>query len=250
MTRLLVSLAFAAYLFDPCEPTAVVYPLARGLWFLCALVLLPLLGSTVEAQRAYLLELGAGVHRQSFDEATGVKRVRQAGPSRALASPLSRSSSKGRSGKPEAPTPERTRRQHQHPDNHRLGAVQHSHRPERVGAPEAGWRLESTVDAASRGLISAAAAPSWPGAGLRMGITPDLLARGDLTLTRNDSNSLTCPSPTSGLAWASATCWEARRSPTATATASSRTRTAAPTLRPAPRWTGQVARATATPTAC
>ena len=50
------------------------HPLARGLRLLCALFLLSLLGSTVEAQqRRYLLELGAGVHRQSYDDSTFVK---------------------------------------------------------------------------------------------------------------------------------------------------------------------------------
>ena len=80
-------------------------------------------------------------------------------------------------------------------------------------------------DAASRGLISGSSGTLMAGAGLRMGITPDLFARGDLTLTRNSSDTSDVSFTNFGVSLGSATCWEARPSPTATATASSRTRT-------------------------
>ena len=219
-------LAFAAYLFDPCEPTAVVQPLTRGLWLLCALVLLPCSGRPVEAQqRRYLLELGAGVHASPSMKRPGSKAGSAGSAELGLWLPahfsvevegsfVSSDAHRRTSGYDG---------EYQHPRHHRLGAVQHSHRQERVGAPEAGWRLDELRRRhQSRPDLREQRHPHGRG-GPQDGHHADLFARGDLTLTRNSSDTSDVSFTNVGVSLGLSYMLGARPSPTATATASSRT---------------------------
>jgi OOP family OmpA-OmpF porin len=168
------------------------HPLTRGLWLLCALVLLPLLGSTVEAQqRRYLLELGAGLHRQSFDEATGVEsgfgglgRVGLWLPAHfSVEVEGSFVSSDATDARGDTTASISTRMI--------TGSVLYNILIARNAWAhlKLGGGSTDYGDATSRGLISGSSGTLMAGAGLRMGITPDLFARGDLTLTRNSSDT-------------------------------------------------------------
>jgi outer membrane protein OmpA-like peptidoglycan-associated protein len=170
------------------------HPLARGLRLLCALFLLALLGPTVEAQqRRYLLELGAGVHRQSFDEATGVEsafgglgRVGLWLPynfSVELEGTFVGSEALDIRANPDTVGSISTRMI--------TGSVLYNILIARNAWAHLRLGGGSTDygDSTSGGLIRGASAALLAGAGLRMGITPDLLARGDLTLSRNRSDS-------------------------------------------------------------
>jgi outer membrane protein OmpA-like peptidoglycan-associated protein len=170
------------------------HPLARGLRFLCALFLLSWLGSTVEAQeRRYLLELGAAVHRQSYDDLSNVKsaigglgRVGLWLPynfSVELEGVFVGTEATDIKANPDTTADISTRII--------TGSVLYN-----ILIARNAWahlRLGGgTIDfgnSASTGLVSGNAGLALAGAGLRMGITPDLLARGDLTLTRNGSRS-------------------------------------------------------------
>ncbi|HTG50877.1 MAG TPA: OmpA family protein [Gemmatimonadales bacterium] len=168
------------------------HPLTRGLWLLCALVLLPLLGSTVEAQqRRYLLELGAGVHRQSFDEATGVESGFGGLGRVGLWLPAHFSVEVEGSFVGSDATDARADTTASISTRVITGSVLYNILIARNAWAhlKLGGGSTNYGDAASRGLISGSSGTLMAGAGLRMGITPDLFARGDLTLTRNSSDT-------------------------------------------------------------
>jgi outer membrane protein OmpA-like peptidoglycan-associated protein len=173
------------------------HPLARGVRLFCALALLTALGSTVEAQeRRYLLELGAGVHRQSFDEATGfesaiggVGRVGFWLPKNfsvelegVFVGSEANDISQG-AGDSVASRPVRIF----------SGSVLYNILIARNAWAhlKLGGGTTDHGDSTSSGLLSGRSGTILAGAGLRMGITPDLLARGDLTVSRNGGTTAT-----------------------------------------------------------
>jgi outer membrane protein OmpA-like peptidoglycan-associated protein len=171
------------------------HPLARGLRLFCALALLSLFGARVEAQeRRYLLELGAGLHRQSFDEATnfesaigGFGRVGLWLPrnfSVELEGVFVGSEAVDISQGADSAIVSR-------PVRIISGSVLYNiliarnawaHLKLGGGATDHG-------DSTSSGLLSGRTGTILAGAGLRMGITSDLMARGDLTVSRNSGTT-------------------------------------------------------------
>jgi outer membrane protein OmpA-like peptidoglycan-associated protein len=165
-------------------------PLPRGLQFLCALALLSLLVSTAEAQqRRHLLELGAGGLYQSYGEASGLKSgvggVGRVGLWLPYNFSVELEAAFGR-GEGLANT---------NPDtavgvsprtitgsvlyNILLGQSAWAHLRLGGGSTEFGDNPIGVLSGTSPAVVG--------GAGLRVNIMPDLLARGDFTLTGNRS---------------------------------------------------------------
>lgn len=169
------------------------HPLARGLRLFCALFLLAFVGSRVEAQqeRRYLLELGAGVHRQSYDDSTeiesaigGLGRVGLWLPynfSVELEGVFVGSEALDISEDTVASV---STRMITGSVLYNILIARNAWAHLRVGGGSTDFG-----DAVSKGLISGSSGTVLAGVGLRMGITPDLLGRGDLTLTRNSSRT-------------------------------------------------------------
>jgi outer membrane protein OmpA-like peptidoglycan-associated protein len=169
-------------------------PLAGGLRLLCALLLLPFLGSRLEAQeRRYLLELGAGGQFQSFGETTEVKSSLGGFGRVGLWLPYNFSVELegvfvGAEATDISATPDTTA------DlsirmitgsvlyNILLGGNNWAHLKVGGGSTDYG-------DFQSRGLIANSSGTILAGAGVRVGLTSDALVRGDLTLARNRSDS-------------------------------------------------------------
>jgi outer membrane protein OmpA-like peptidoglycan-associated protein len=171
------------------------HPLARGLWFQCALLLLLLPGKTVEAQeRRYLLELGAGVQRQFFDDATRLESAFGGFGRVGLWLPYNFSLElEGVFVGSEAPDISVNAEDSIASINTRTitGSVLYNILLSRNAWAhlKVGGGSTDYGDAASGGLISGKSGTLLAGGGVRIGITPDLLARGDLTLSRNRSDS-------------------------------------------------------------
>ena len=156
------------------------HPLARGLRSLCALLLLTLIGSAVEAQqqRRYLLELGAGVHRQSYDDSTGVEGAFGGVGRVGLWLPYNFSVElEGVFVGSEAEdvfadtTASVSTRMITGSVLYNILIARNAWAHLRVGGGTTDYG-----DATSRGLISGSSGTLVAGAGLRLGITPDLLA--------------------------------------------------------------------------
>jgi outer membrane protein OmpA-like peptidoglycan-associated protein len=171
------------------------HPLARGLRFLCALFLLPLLGRTVEAQqqRRYLLELGAGGHYLSYSETaelgSGFGPVGRIGlwlPYRFSAeveAAFAGSEAVDRSLEPDD-TVNRTTRTIAVSVLYNIPIGQKAWAHLRLGGGSTDYG-----DYPTNRIIKNKSDVLMGGAGLRIGITPVLLARGDLTLGRNSDTS-------------------------------------------------------------
>src|SRR5262245_45216834 len=173
------------------------HPLARGLRLLCPLILLPCLGAKVEAQqdRRYLLELGAGIHRQSFDEATGfesaiggVGRIGLWLPknfSLELEGVVVGSEAVDISQGADSAIVSRPVRIISGSLLYNILVARNAwaHLKLGGGATDHG---DSTI---SGGVLAGRSGTILAGAGLRMGITSDLLARGDLTVSRNSGTT-------------------------------------------------------------
>jgi outer membrane protein OmpA-like peptidoglycan-associated protein len=159
------------------------------------LFLLPLLGRTVEAQqqRRYLLEVGAGVIQQSYDDATGVKsaigglgRVGLWLPynfSVELEGVFVGSEATDISANPDT-TASRSPRMITGSVLYNIPIAGNAWAHLKVGGGSTDYG-----DSVSRGLVSGKSGTALAGAGLRVGIIPDLLARGDLTVSRNRSEA-------------------------------------------------------------
>jgi outer membrane protein OmpA-like peptidoglycan-associated protein len=169
------------------------HPLARGLWLLCAFVLLPLLGSTVEAQqqRRYLLELGAGLHQQSYDDSTGVKSALGGLGRVGLWLPYNFSVElEGVFVGSEATdvtvdtTASISTRMITGSVLYNIPITRNAWAHLKVGGGTTDYG-----DSLSRGLVSGSSGTILAGAGLRMGITSELFARGDLMVSRNKSRA-------------------------------------------------------------
>ena len=167
-------------------------PLAGGLRLLCALVLLPLLGPTVEAQqRRYLLELGAGGHYQSYGELSGLESgfggVGRLGVwlpySFSLEVEASFAGSEALDGTRDS-TVNRTTRTITGSVlyNILLGQNAWAHLRLGGGSTEYGEYPDNRV-------IRNTSKTILGGAGLRIGITPDALIRSDLTMTRHSGEN-------------------------------------------------------------
>jgi outer membrane protein OmpA-like peptidoglycan-associated protein len=169
-------------------------PLAKGLRLLCASLLLPLFGARAEAQqRRYLLELGAGGVYESFGEVTslesgfgGLGRV-------GLWLPYNFSveleglfvSSEATDTQPDpnvtvGVSPRTITGSLLY--NILLGQNSWAHLRVGGGSTEFG-------DRPNKRIIGGTARAILGGAGVRIGITPDLLMRGDLAVIRNSGDS-------------------------------------------------------------
>jgi outer membrane protein OmpA-like peptidoglycan-associated protein len=168
-------------------------PLARGLRLLCALVLFPLLASTVEAQqRRYLLELGAGGIYQSYGEVSllesgfgGLGRV-------GLWLPYNFSveiegsfvGTEGLDARTDTIVEMGTRTiTGSVLYNILLGQKAWAHL--RAGGGSTEYDAPCVSGGAAQTYLCGSANVLLGGAGLRIGVTPNALIRGDLTLTRN-----------------------------------------------------------------
>ena len=190
MTGLLVSPDLAAYLFDPCEPTDTT-PAASpgGFGSLCALALLLSTGSALEAQqRRFLVELGAGGLYQSFDEVTdlgsafgGVGRIGVWLPYHfslegegAIAPANTQAADIGVSVRSLDASLLY---------NIPVGQKSWAHLRVGGGSTKYGDRLP----AQRAPIICGSSGALMAGAGVRVGVTPELFIRGDAVLSRNRS---------------------------------------------------------------
>jgi OmpA-OmpF porin, OOP family len=169
-------------------------PLARGLRFLCALFLLSWLGSTVEAQeRRYLLELGAGLHRQSFDEGTGLESAIGGLGRVGLWLPYNFSVEvEGSFASADAQDAQVNVDTAATISTRMItGSVLYNILLARNAWAhlKVGGGVTDLGDFKSTGLIHGKSQTFTAGTGLRIGITSDLLARGDLTLSRIRSDT-------------------------------------------------------------
>jgi outer membrane protein OmpA-like peptidoglycan-associated protein len=169
-------------------------PPAKGLRLLCALVLLPVFGSTVDAQqRRYLVELGAGGLFQSFGEAAQLEST-FGGLGRAglwLPYNFSVEVEAAFAGADavvdeEDPALSVGTRTITGSVLYNILLAQNAWAHLRVGGGSTKYDFEPcTPQTAVQPAICATAAVVMAGVGLRVGITPDVLIRGDLTLARN-----------------------------------------------------------------
>ena len=171
------------------------HPLARGLRLLCALFLLPLLGPPVEAQqqRRYLVELGAGGHYLTYSETTelesGFGWVGRVGlwlPYRFSAeveAAFAGSEAVDRSLDP-VDTVSRTTRTVTASLLYNIPLGQKAWAHLRLGGGSTQYG-----DYPTNRIIRNTSSVLMGGAGLRIGITPDLLARTDLMLARNSDTA-------------------------------------------------------------
>jgi outer membrane protein OmpA-like peptidoglycan-associated protein len=163
-------------------------PLARGLRLLCALVLLSWLWSTAEAQeRRYLLELGAGGHYQTYGEIAELKSgfggVGRAGvwlPYNFSAEIEAAFAGSEAFDSREDSTVKRTTRTITGSVLYNILLGQKAYAHVRVGGGSTDYGDYPTTL-----VISSTSRVLMGGVGLRFGLTPDLLLRGDLTLARN-----------------------------------------------------------------
>ena len=168
--------------------------LARGLRLLCALVLLPVFGSRVEAQqKRYLLELGAGGVYQSFGDVTSLKSGFGGLGRIGLWLPYNFSlelegTFVGSEGVDDQPDPDVTVSVSPRTItgsvlyNILLGQSSWAHLRVGGGSTEFG-------DRANKRIIGGTASALLGGAGLRIGVTPDALIRADLAVIRNSGDS-------------------------------------------------------------
>jgi outer membrane protein OmpA-like peptidoglycan-associated protein len=173
------------------------HPLARGLRLLCALALLSLLGSSAESQqRRYLLELGAGGLYQTYGEITqldnafgGVGRVGLWLPYN-FSVELEGAFAGSEAADARADTAVKMGTRIITGSvlyNILLGKNTWAHL--RVGGGSTTYDVDCVPPPGAQTYICGSSGALLGGAGLRIGFTPDLLARGDLTLTRNSSES-------------------------------------------------------------
>lgn len=167
-------------------------PLAGGLRLLCALVLLPLLASAAEAQqRRYLLELGAGGHYQSYGERSGLESG-LGGVGRlglwlpynfSVEAEASFAGSEAFDGTRDS-TVKRTTRTITGAVLYNILLGQNAWAHLKVGGGETEFG-----DYPDKRVIANTSQTLMGGAGLRIGVTPNMLVRGDLTLTRHSGDS-------------------------------------------------------------
>ena len=166
-------------------------PLAQGLRLLCALVLLPVLASAIEAQeRRYLIELGAGGIYQTFAEVTrlesavgGLGRVGLWLPYNFSAElEASFAGTEGRDARADTVVNTGTRTV--------TGSVlynillaQNAWAHLRAGGGQT--KYDAPCIEPTQTYLCGTASTLLGGAGLRIGITPNALIRGDLTIARN-----------------------------------------------------------------
>ncbi len=181
-------------------------PLARGLRLLCALALLPVLGSTVEAQqKRYLLELGAGGLYQSYGETAelnsgigGFGRVGLWLPYNfSVELEASFAGSQALDDRLDS-TVNRTTRTVTGSVLYNILLGQNSWAHLKVGGGSTEYG-----DYSGSGIITGGSNALMVGGGLRIGLSADALIRGDLSLTRNrgDTESFTNVGVSVGLSY-------------------------------------------------
>lgn len=167
-------------------------PLAQGLRLLCALAVLPLLGSTAEAQqRRYLLELGAGGHYQTYGDTTEVESALGGFGRVGLWLPYNFSVELEGSFVSAEATDLFTDEKANISTRMITASVLYNILLSRNAWAhlKVGGGSTDYGEPKSRGLIANSSGTILAGGGVRIGITPDALIRGDLTIARNRSDS-------------------------------------------------------------
>jgi outer membrane protein OmpA-like peptidoglycan-associated protein len=172
-------------------------PLARGLRLLCALAFLPVFGPSAEAQqRRYLLELGAGGIHQSFGEASLVESAFGGLGRVGLWLPYNFSvelegsfvGTEGLDAREDTVVKMDTRTITASVlYNILLGQNAWAHL--RAGGGSTKYDAPCVPAGVTQTYLCGSASVLLGGAGLRIGIVPNALIRGDLTLTRNSGKN-------------------------------------------------------------